>query len=557
MDHLPEIDARHQALVEQIPAVLYVNLADEDDTTVYVSPQTNEILGLSEQDWLGEGEDWVESVHPEDRERVIERYDEFLRSSDVGIDEYRFIRPDGREIWIHDRVRVIRDEDGEPILVQGVMFDVTEQKEAQAIIDQQVGFLKKVDAIGRRFTDLALRGADVGQILGALAEIAGNPVVLEDAAHQLVDYAVHAGSVERVLEAWGTHSRAGHAGSQDGAVTHQAGSPGCLWLPVRLRGEEWGRLHLLEMDGGFGSADELATDRAAAAVGLALYSERDAAGLAESAREALIADIVQGRFASVQELLARARGLGADFEGRTLAAMIVDLVDPPGDAERASASADPSRLRETVPAELRRAAADAGLTVLSAMIGDRGMALVAVPANDGERTLRALGAVVAERLAERLAGSRFSIGLSRTAAPDDLPRAITEAADAAAFGARPGEGSAVNHYDDLGIQHLLARLSEGPDLARFVESELKPLLDHDAARSSSLVPTLRMFLDLGGRKAEAARALHIDRRTLYLRLERIEKLLGRSLDDADARVRLEVALRGLEVLGRRLPVRRA
>lgn len=41
-----ELKAKYQALVEQIPAVLYINLADQSETTIYVSPQTKSILGI-------------------------------------------------------------------------------------------------------------------------------------------------------------------------------------------------------------------------------------------------------------------------------------------------------------------------------------------------------------------------------------------------------------------------------------------------------------------------------------------------------------------------------
>jgi purine catabolism regulator len=64
------------------------------------------------------------------------------------------------------------------------------------------------------------------------------------------------------------------------------------------------------------------------------------------------------------------------------------------------------------------------------------------------------------------------------------------------------------------------------------------------------MPTLRSFLNNSGRKADTLRELHIQRRTLYARLERLESLLGRSLDDHETRTRLDLALQGLDVLGR-------
>jgi purine catabolism regulator len=54
-----------------------------------------------------------------------------------------------------------------------------------------------------------------------------------------------------------------------------------------------------------------------------------------------------------------------------------------------------------------------------------------------------------------------------------------------------------------------------------------------------------------------AQKLHLQRRSVYYRLERIEQLLGRSLDDPEQRVRLYVALRAHEMLGREPTVQSA
>lgn len=104
------------------------------------------------------------------------------------------------------------------------------------------------------------------------------------------------------------------------------------------------------------------------------------------------------------------------------------------------------------------------------------------------------------------------------------------------------------HYGDLGVYHLLLPLADGPRLARYVEAELGPLLQHDARRRSPLVPTLRSFLDHGGQISPAARELFIERRTLYHRMAVIGKLTGRDLGNPDTRLRLSVALRALDLL---------
>ena len=85
-----------------------------------------------------------------------------------------------------------------------------------------------------------------------------------------------------------------------------------------------------------------------------------------------------------------------------------------------------------------------------------------------------------------------------------------------------------------GVTDLLHDLRDAPELDAFVDEQLGPLLAAGSARHRVLLETLEAYLAAGGRKAQAARALHLERQSLYLRLRRIEELLGVSLDDEDA-----------------------
>ena len=62
------------------------------------------------------------------------------------------------------------------------------------------------------------------------------------------------------------------------------------------------------------------------------------------------------------------------------------------------------------------------------------------------------------------------------------------------------------------------------------------------------MPTLRCYLENAGRKAQTVRALRVQRRTLYARLTRIERILGRDLETQDTRTRLTLAIQALDLL---------
>src|SRR5918997_3337501 len=96
-----------------------------------------------------------------------------------------------------------------------------------------------------------------------------------------------------------------------------------------------------------------------------------------------------------------------------------------------------------------------------------------------------------------------------------------------------------------GVADLLHDLRDSPELEAFVEEQLGPLLTDPSPRTRALLETLEAYLAAGGRKAEAAPALHLERQSLYLRLRRIEEALDVSLEDEDVMLGLHLAVRAM------------
>ncbi len=135
-EQLREAEERYRTLVEQIPAVLYVEPMDDGDADLrYVSPQVDYILGCGPVEWLHDPAWWHDHIHPDDRDLVWERHLKERETGRLSPQEYRMVRPDGREVWIRDDPKLVRHEDGRPWLVQGLLHDVTERKEAEAEIE--------------------------------------------------------------------------------------------------------------------------------------------------------------------------------------------------------------------------------------------------------------------------------------------------------------------------------------------------------------------------------------------------------------------------------------
>jgi len=134
---------RFRSIVEHSPAVTYIDALDDAATTLYMSPQVEELLGFAAEEWVRDADLWLRIVHPEDRPRAIaenQRHNETGESFSL---DYRVYRKDGQLVWIHDEARMIRDERGVPIFSLGVMIDITEMKRSE----EKVAFLAYHDEL--------------------------------------------------------------------------------------------------------------------------------------------------------------------------------------------------------------------------------------------------------------------------------------------------------------------------------------------------------------------------------------------------------------------------
>ena len=127
---------RFRNVVEQIPRVaVYIDVVIPDDPghsiPVYISPQIEDMVGYPLAEWLGEGELWLQVLHPDDAERM-RKLDEFARRDLTPLSaEYRMVTKSGRVIWVNESASVVVDPATGTRYWQGVMVDVTARKEAE------------------------------------------------------------------------------------------------------------------------------------------------------------------------------------------------------------------------------------------------------------------------------------------------------------------------------------------------------------------------------------------------------------------------------------------
>jgi PAS domain S-box-containing protein len=133
----PNLEARYRALVEQIPAVVFMAYLDRGIGEAYVSPQIEAALGFSQEEWLEDPIRWYSHIHPADKERWSTEAAEMFLTGNPLRSSYRVVSRSGRVIWFHCEAKMIRKEDGEPWFIHGVGFDITDLKQTEEALQEE------------------------------------------------------------------------------------------------------------------------------------------------------------------------------------------------------------------------------------------------------------------------------------------------------------------------------------------------------------------------------------------------------------------------------------
>ncbi|WP_333755803.1 PucR family transcriptional regulator [Streptomyces sp. IBSBF 3352] len=193
------------------------------------------------------------------------------------------------------------------------------------------------------------------------------------------------------------------------------------------------------------------------------------------------------------------------------------------------------------------AAARAGEAVL--VVPETETGRLVVLASDGGAAVAACGeyasgleAARAGAVPEQPAGDQdeLVVGLSAPAGPIAAAAAYKQAEQALSVARR--RGRVCVEHEQLASGSVLPLLADDAVRA-FADGLLRALHEHDATGRGDLVASLRAWLSRHGQWDAAAADLGVHRHTLRYRMRRVEEILGRSLDDADVRMELWLALK--------------
>ncbi|MCE3262339.1 MAG: sensory box protein [Pseudoduganella sp.] len=148
---------RLKYLVDNTPAIIYSTVPSGDFKMTFVSANALNVLGYQPADMVADPNFWFDHIHPDDAPTIFSSLAQIFTEGERAY-EYRFRAADGRYLWMHDQLRLIRDEQGAPLEVIGSLTDITDRKQMEERLLQVQNM------------------ASIGQLAAGVAHEINNPV---------------------------------------------------------------------------------------------------------------------------------------------------------------------------------------------------------------------------------------------------------------------------------------------------------------------------------------------------------------------------------------------
>ena len=172
-----DAETKYRMLVEHVNAITYIAEIGINGKWYYISPQVENILGYTPEEWLALSPNWDQHIHPDDLPVVIAAEEQSVNGFPFQA-EFRVRRKDGREVWLSDTAVIVQGSDSHPVM-EGIMVDITERKALETQLQQS----RKMEAVGRLAGGIAHDFNNLLTIISGYTELALSRPSLPGEAH--------------------------------------------------------------------------------------------------------------------------------------------------------------------------------------------------------------------------------------------------------------------------------------------------------------------------------------------------------------------------------------
>lgn len=417
--------------------------------------------------------------------------------------------------------------------VQTVFSDVIREV-MELVLSSELRQVAQLQLRMQSITDVLLAGGELSELLESVQAQVNNPVVLVDAkfgcsySTMLRDWSAALDGMESLsavaLSSWTNGKQPFVLGSMHlelfVARTEQSHTRDCALILLPMRGP-WNQL------------DALTVERTLPLMELEIMNVEARKSVEYKYIDQFLQDWLFGRLANRIDLRMRAEvcGYPLDESSHYIVALIYTRNRLPA-VSFAQVQPELQRLRATLAAIDR---ADIHATYFDYHL------ILLIPAT-GEMKKSEF-----RQLAEHVLNPQQVLCVGKSVAPEQLQESFKEALAIEQISRECRLDKSVLLYDDLGLFPLLSVLPDVPEVARFKEKYMLPLLEFDESHHLNLVETLDAYFSCNQNMKLTAAKLFTHYNTIVYRMERIKRLLGFDLDQAETKLQLYLALKLLQL----------
>ena len=172
-DSLRVTQARFEYLLFASPAVIYTAEASGTFGATFISENIRRQLGYEPEEFTSDPSFWATHIHPEDRERIFAELPSLFEKGEH-VHQYRFMHKDGSYRCMHDELKLLCDNDGNPLEIVGNWLDITESKRAEQSLRESEARFKEI-----------FERSSLGM---ALLDLSGHPIITNTALQKMLGY---------------------------------------------------------------------------------------------------------------------------------------------------------------------------------------------------------------------------------------------------------------------------------------------------------------------------------------------------------------------------------
>ena len=305
----------------------------------------------------------------------------------------------------------------------------------------------------------------------------------------------------------------------------------CFLLPIQVGTTIYGYLCILDHRRKLHALDVTAAEQAALVMALDFQKRMAVEEIERRYLNDFVRDLLEGRMESRSNALHRGTIYKWDLT-KPQVLFVIKLVTPLGQGiSHASIQAKMHYLQK-LEKVIRNAMSSHSNRYLVAHLGDVNVMLL-IPKTETTASIKEESIQVARHLIPQLQkvienqDMVVKIGISRVCYDFfELPTAFHEAVESIQMIVQMDSSHEIVHYDDLGINRLLLRITDTEELENYCEEHLCELIRYDKEHETGLLKTLSVVIETDGNLKDAAEKLFIHYNTLRYRLRKIKELSG-------------------------------